>query len=373
MTFAFREARRDEAKPIIGIYALSGHGKTWSSLLLARGFAGPKGRVGMIDTEAGRGEAYADMIEGGYLVLPLRENFSPTRFGQAIAAAEKADLQALIIDSASHEWEGIGGVLSMAADNQAKGYKGQIVWQKPKIDHQMHFMGRLMQTSIPLVVVCMRAKYPLIEVRGQNGQKELVRGKDLEPKQADDILSEMYVSGWIDAEHRFHVVKFTRPDLAAVIRDGEPITLETGRRLRAWADAGAVAKPPTQEPQHAAPQSPQGQPPAEQARDPEAGASGASGGGNAGDQIVSVTVVEIVTPRGETWRFALPTQRDDMLQAWDAELEAHAAGRDAESLAALWAGNKTALKAIKSVDPAALKRMGDAKDRAKVAIEGERA
>jgi hypothetical protein len=54
----------------------------------------------------------------------------------------------------------------MAADNQEKGTKGVLVWQQPKIKHQRHFMLRLMQTPIPLVIVCMRAKYPM-EKKGQ--------------------------------------------------------------------------------------------------------------------------------------------------------------------------------------------------------------
>ena len=168
--FAFRPARRSEAKPLIGLYSESGCGKTWSGLLLARGFVGPSGKIGMVETESGRGEAYADLLPGGYAVLPLREDFSPTNYGQAISAAEKAGLDALIIDSASHEWEGVGGVLDMAAQNQAGGKKGPLVWQKPKIDHAKQFMLRLMQTPIKLVVVCMRAKYPMEEIV-KNGKK----------------------------------------------------------------------------------------------------------------------------------------------------------------------------------------------------------
>lgn len=218
-----------------------------SALLLARGFVGPSGRIGMIETEAGRGEAYADILPGGYDVISMRENFSPTNYGQAISIAEESKLDALIIDSASHEWELAGGVLSMAADNQAgpNPKKGPLVWQKPKMDHQRHFMLRLLATPIPLVIVCMRAKYPMIEQKNAKGEKEWARSKVLEPKQADDILFEMFVHGWIDQEHKLHVTKYTRPDLKEVIRDNEPITIETGERLAAWA-RGDTPKPPTQ-------------------------------------------------------------------------------------------------------------------------------
>jgi hypothetical protein len=243
MTFSFRPAKRSEAKPLIGLYAESGCGKTWSALLLARGFVGPNGRIGMIETEGGRGEANVGREPvGDYLVCPIRGEFSPQAYGDAITAAEKENLDALIVDSASHEWEGAGGVLSMASANQASGMKGVLVWQRPKIEHQRNFMLRLMQTPIPLVIVCMRAKYPMQQVKG-----EWARSTVLEPKQADDILFEMFVHGWIDQDHKLHVTKYTIPEVASIIPTGKPITIETGRQLAEWArgESPAPTKPAT--------------------------------------------------------------------------------------------------------------------------------
>lgn len=233
-----RPATRRSAKPLIGLYGESGSGKTYSALILARGFA-PTGKIAMIETESGRGEAYADVIPGGYDVISIREPFSPMVYGEAIALAEEMKVDCLIIDSASHEWEGAGGVLSMAADNQAKGVKGVLVWQQPKIAHQRNFMLKLMQTPIPLVIVCMRAKYPMQEAI-RDGKREWVRSENLEPKQSEDILYEIFCHGWIDHQHRFHATKYTRPDLAQVIRDGEPITQDTGVRLGQWAAGGNI-------------------------------------------------------------------------------------------------------------------------------------
>ncbi len=245
MSYIFRPAKRSEAKPLIGLYSESGCGKTLSALYLARGFVGPSGKIGMIETEAGRGEAYADTVPGSYDVLPIRDDFSPRNYGSAISAAEEAKLDALIIDSASHEWEGSGGVLSMAAQNQADGKKGPLVWQMPKMDHQRYFMLRLLATPIPLVIVCMRAKYPMQEVRKDGGGKEWVRSEQLDPKQADDILFEMFVHGWIDKQHKFHGTKYTLDELRNIIRDNEPISIKTGQQLAAWARGAAVTIPNT--------------------------------------------------------------------------------------------------------------------------------
>ena len=255
----FRKAVSSEVKPLIGLYAESGGGKTKSSLLIAKGFTGDMSKVVMIETESGRGEAWADDHEvGGYNVLSIREEFSPKTYGTAIGEAEKAGMQCLIVDSASHEWEGLGGVLGMAAENQAAGKKGPLVWQRPKMDHAREFMLRITQTPIPLVIVCMRAKYPMYEVTsahlrkwedaGRPGGKppkvgEWARSWELAPKQSEDILFEMFIHGWIGKEdHRFHGTKYTIDALRTVFVDNEPITIGTGQRLAAWC-AGKAARP----------------------------------------------------------------------------------------------------------------------------------
>src|SRR5262245_21359166 len=96
MTIQYRPARRSNAKPIIGIQSESGAGKTFSALLLARGFCGPQRRVCMIETEAGRGEAFADdpRLSLGdeppfYDVVSIRDDFSPQEYHAAIKLAEK--------------------------------------------------------------------------------------------------------------------------------------------------------------------------------------------------------------------------------------------------------------------------------------------
>lgn len=236
-----RPASRTHAKPLIGFYSESSGGKTYSALLLARGFAGKTGRICMIETESGRGEAYADPREypefagsdpnSNYDVLSLREDFSPKNYGEAIAEAEEGGYDVLIIDSGSHEWEGAGGVLDMAAQNEAAGKKGVQIWQKPKIDHQRHFMLKFMQTPIPLVIMNMRAKYPMV---GQGANMK--RSDQLDPKQSEDILYEMTVQGWMEKDtHRFNPAKRMPKSLFSVFVPGEPISLDTGRRLAEWA------------------------------------------------------------------------------------------------------------------------------------------
>jgi hypothetical protein len=122
------------------------------------------------------------------------------------------------------------------------------------MQHQRNFMLRLLATPISLVIVCMRAKYPMIEIT-KDGRKEWVRSPDLEPDQAADILFEMFLHGWISRDHKFHGTKYSRDDLRAVIKDNEPISVETGERLARWAAGDAPVA--SHRPEKAAPPRPE--------------------------------------------------------------------------------------------------------------------
>src|ERR1700722_9568602 len=108
----FRKAQRKAAPMLMAISSVSGGGKTFSSLLVAAGIAGDSGRVGMIDTENGRGEMYADSpgiraaLPNGYDYLRFDPPFGPDRYIEHIKAAEDAGITVCVVDSGTHEWEG---------------------------------------------------------------------------------------------------------------------------------------------------------------------------------------------------------------------------------------------------------------------------
>ncbi len=246
MTFTTRPGARANAKLLVGFHSESGAGKTFSSLLVARGFVGKTGRIVMIETESGRGEAYSDATEypdiGGYDIISMTDNFSPAEYGEAITTAEKGDYGAVIIDSASHEWEGIGGVLDMADAADRAGKKGVLKWQAAKMEHQRRFMLRFMQAKTPLFILCMRSYYPMVETPKPGGGKEWRRSDQLHPKQSSDILFEMFLHGWISPQdHAFNLTKCTSKALESVFRR-QPITLETGQELAEWARGGKTAE-----------------------------------------------------------------------------------------------------------------------------------
>lgn len=262
MSMMFRPATVDARKPLIGLYGLSGGGKTYSALLLARGLVGPAGKIKMIDTESGRGSFFADKVPGGYDVLQLGEPFSTERYMEAIALALQAPIDALIIDSCSHEWEGVGGVTDKAmAIERATDKPGLHCWKEPKMVHA-RMMFRLLQAPVP-VIICLRgkrkSKQMKVPIEGKAGRfkTQIVKDEHPTPLQDSDFIFEMTVhaevmlapgkdepgpnqrGGWL------RVTKVGHPDLEQVFVTGERVSIETGERLAAWCKG---AEPPARRP-----------------------------------------------------------------------------------------------------------------------------
>jgi hypothetical protein len=227
--------------PLIGLYGQSGSGKTHSALMLARGFVGPTGKIGMIDTESGRGEIFSDVLPGGYSVLPLDAPFSAERYQDAIRAANGLD--AVIIDSVSHEWEGVGGVLDQAsAIEERTGKAGLHCWNKPKMAHQK-FMLTILQSKIP-VICCLRAKYK--SKQGKNprtGKTEIIKDEHTSPIQDESFIYEMTIHAEILQDHTLRVTKLSHPGLRDIFKSGDMISIETGAALRRWSDGAVTTQP----------------------------------------------------------------------------------------------------------------------------------
>ena len=111
----------------IGLSGGSGTGKTYSALRLARGIAegltGQRGSpIGFIDTENRRGlhyrEAFPEMMHLDFTAEDATgavAGFTVDRWLEVIDLASQAGLPAVVIDSFSHAWAGVGGVLEMQA------------------------------------------------------------------------------------------------------------------------------------------------------------------------------------------------------------------------------------------------------------------
>lgn len=98
-----RKAERKQAKIKMAIQGPAGSGKTYSSLLLAKGLIGNLEKVCVIDTENGSSDLYAHL--GPYHNLTISAPFTTEKYIQAIELAEAEGMEVIIIDSLSHSWE----------------------------------------------------------------------------------------------------------------------------------------------------------------------------------------------------------------------------------------------------------------------------
>lgn len=242
--FQFSPATRVGIKPLIGLYGESNSGKTLSALLLARGIAGPDGKIYCIDTESGRAALYADQVPGGFLRTDFEPPFSPQRYIAALEAAEEGGAAVIVFDSFSHEWFGEGGVLDMAAENEARsGKAGLHCWKQPKLEHARLVMRLLRSKTI--VIVCLRAKFKSRQVRNANGKNEVVKDDHVSPLQDEDLLFEMTAHCEMQAADpgTIRLTKWSVPDLAECFpHEGkEKLGIKHGEMIAAWAKGGSVA------------------------------------------------------------------------------------------------------------------------------------
>ncbi|ONF46472.1 AAA family ATPase [Methylobacterium radiotolerans] len=154
MTFTFAPAASftERAGVFVSLTGGTNSGKTYSALRLARGIAGPGGKVAVLDTEGGR--TLHLKRDFGFDASIMEPPFRPERFAEAAEAAERAGYGALVIDSFSMEWVGLGGVLDWQAEEHRKlggqdSKKGQS-WVKPKMAHKA-MVYALLQRRIPIV------------------------------------------------------------------------------------------------------------------------------------------------------------------------------------------------------------------------------
>ena len=207
----------------LGISGGSGTGKTYTALRVARGMAeamtGKKGSpFGYVDTENKRALHYKDTFpemmhfdftavdDAGEVV-----GFGVDRWIEVIDAAEAAKLPVLIIDSFSHAWEGVGGVLDVQAQvldrlvQQAQARANgryevdpakfsQLAWAEVKPKYR-RLIDRIIRAKTN-IIICTRAK-PVMQKgfgdKAENARATKTRRKDVpwDPASDGDLMFEM--------------------------------------------------------------------------------------------------------------------------------------------------------------------------------------
>ena len=98
------KAKKENVKIKVAITGCSSSGKTYSSLLMAKGLAnGDLSKVVVIDSEAGSSNLYSGL--GQFSVLQIEPPYTPEKYIQAIDFCVSNGFEVLILDSISKCWE----------------------------------------------------------------------------------------------------------------------------------------------------------------------------------------------------------------------------------------------------------------------------
>lgn len=222
------KAERKKAKIKLGLQGPSGSGKTYSALLLAFGLVEDWTKIAVIDTENHSSNLYAHL--GGYNVLPLDAPFTPEKFIQAIRLCITAGMEVVIIDSISHEWEGVGGILDTHSQMSGNSFTA---WSKLTPRHNA-FVQEILQSPVHILATTRtKQDYVLVDKNGKMvpekvGLKGITRdGMDYEFTIVFDLDIKNNATASKDRTGLF----FGQPE--------QKISTQTGTRIRDWCNSGA--------------------------------------------------------------------------------------------------------------------------------------
>ncbi|WP_434286265.1 AAA family ATPase [Celeribacter sp. SCSIO 80788] len=243
----------------IGLSGGSGTGKTYTALLMARGIAetktGKKGApIGYVDTENRRAlhykSAFPEMVHFDMKAVDDAGNmigFGPERWIEVIDAAEAAGLPVVILDSFSHAWEGVGGVLDLHAqtldritggNDSLKNQRSQLAWADVKPRYR-RLVDRIVRAKCD-IIICTRAKPVMQDLKTkQNSRATKTRRKDVpwDPASDGDLMFEMTTMVILDPSAPgcpVHQIKVA-DQFKSLLDPRRPMGEDTGRAMAEWA------------------------------------------------------------------------------------------------------------------------------------------
>lgn len=213
-TFDFEEASRENILLKLSLCGPPGSGKSMSALKIATYLSKALnlGDVYVIDSEnrSSLKYAYNQRTGKGFrfkaLHLP-KDNSSPEVYMKALDRAKQLGARMVVIDSISHAWNGVNGILELVDQWTSKsnsknafseGWRKATPMQRRFVQAILHYPGH--------TIVTMRADPDWVVQENDRGKKEptLV---GLAPQQRKDISYEFDISLMIDRTHRATVEK----------------------------------------------------------------------------------------------------------------------------------------------------------------------
>ena len=239
MALTFKKATKNESKLRLALIGTSGSGKTFTALTFATALA-PTGKVAVIDTERGSASKYADKFNFDALDL---DTFAPAKYVEAIAAAQAAGYEVLVIDSLSHAWSGKDGALEMV-DRAAKRSNSNntfTAWRDVTPEHN-RMIDAIVGANMH-VIVTLRAKTEYVMEQTPSG-KLMPRKIGLAPVQRDGMEYEFDVVGTMNDDNTLVISKTRCSDLSGGVYE-KPNGKVTDA-LKSWLRGEKVDKTPEQ-------------------------------------------------------------------------------------------------------------------------------
>lgn len=228
MTLAFKPATREASYARIALSGPSGSGKTYTALALATALSD---KVAVIDTERGSASKYVG-LNGWAFDTVQPDSYSPLSLVELLGLAAGSEYGCVVVDSLSHYWMGVDGMLEQA-DRRAKGGNSFSGWKEVRpeerrmIDALVAYPGH--------VIATMRSKTEFVIEQNERG-KSVPRKVGLKPEQRDGMEYEFDVVGDMDQKNTLTVVKSRIHTLsnAVVPFPGE----EFAHQIRDWLSEG---------------------------------------------------------------------------------------------------------------------------------------
>lgn len=226
----FSKATRKKSKLRLALCGPSGSGKTWGALEIAKGLGG---KIACIDTENGSASLYSHMAE--FDTLELAAPYSPERYVAAIHEAEALGYDVLIIDSASHEWNGKGGCLEINDGLAKTKFRGNTwsAWSETTTRHR-EFIDAMLQSKMHIIATA-RTKTDTAQVN-EGGKTKVVK-LGMKSEQRDGFEYEF--TAVLDLVHEGHYATCSKDRTGLFGGDPTPITENVGKMLATWLDSGA--------------------------------------------------------------------------------------------------------------------------------------
>jgi hypothetical protein len=202
---------------------------------MAKGLIGSLNKVAVIDTESGSASLYEQL--GEFQTLDFQPPYTPERYIEAIDTCIAAGIECIIIDSASHEWSGIGGCIEINEKLAQSKFKGNTwsAWSQTTPRHDS-FVEKILSCPVH-IITCTRSKMETVMTDDKKVKK--LGMKDI---QRENWEYELTVSLLLDRDTHTAIASKDRTELFEG-KDPFVITEATGKIIRKWCETGIETKP----------------------------------------------------------------------------------------------------------------------------------